>query len=462
MGFVDWLFALGLLFLLVALGSAYLRPLPLNNTLVYFILGVALGPGVLGVFSLDMIAQAHWLERVSEIVVVVSLFVGGLKLRLPLSHRAWWAAYWLAGPVMLLCIAGVALIAHFIFGLTPATALLLGALLAPTDPVLADEVTVENAKDRDRLRYALSGEAGLNDGAAFPVVVLALGLVQAGGLGGWVGSWALERVVWAIPVGLLIGYSLGVWLGRLAIWVRQHTRDPLGSSDFLLLALIGLSYALAEYAHGWGFLAVFAAGVGLRRAEAALKFAGVPLPSVPAQPTNAPAETLVQPALESDQLAHPRVAAGAVIHQALSFGEILERLFVIFMVIAVGVMVLPVWDWRGVPLAFLLFFLLRPLAVALVLYRLKFSTGALLLIGWFGIRGIGTLYYLAYAIGEGMGRERVLEVNGLALTVVAISIILHGITVTPLMSFYQAVGPDGERKRKAIGGRQAPEPLPEE
>src|SRR3546814_3512637 len=104
-----------------------------------------------------------------EVAVLVSLFVSGLKLRMPLRHPAWKSAYVLAGPVMLACIGGVTLLCHYVFGLSWGVAVLIGAILAPTDPVLASLVQVNDARDSDRLRYGLSGEAGFNDGTAFPL-----------------------------------------------------------------------------------------------------------------------------------------------------------------------------------------------------------------------------------------------------------------------------------------------------
>ena len=120
--------------------------------------------------------------------------------------QAWSAAFRLAAPVMIASIVGVAAFAHFVFGLDWAISILLGAVLAPTDPVLASSVSVNDAGDEDRMRYGLSGEAGFNDGAAFPFVVFALLWMENGGVGDWVGGWALHRLVWAIPAGLLFGF----------------------------------------------------------------------------------------------------------------------------------------------------------------------------------------------------------------------------------------------------------------
>ena len=192
MSFLGWMALGGLVLLLMALSSAYLRNLPISTSAIYLALGVAIGPLGFGWLRIDLREAGPWFERLTEVAVIVALFVGGLKLRLPLRHPAWAGAYRLAGPVMLASILGVALGAHLLLGLDPAMALLAGAVLAPTDPVLASMVKVDSATDHDQVRYGLSGEAGLNDGAAFPFVVLALLWVEHGSPGGWIGEWLLE------------------------------------------------------------------------------------------------------------------------------------------------------------------------------------------------------------------------------------------------------------------------------
>jgi sodium/hydrogen antiporter len=267
MSFLGWMGLCGGLLLLMALSSAYLRRLPISTSVIYLALGAAIGPLGFSWLQIDVVDAAPWFERLTEVAVIISLFVGGLKLRLPLRDPAWVAAFHLAGPVMLATIVGVALFARLILGLDTATALLLGAVLAPTDPALASIVSVNDAADHDRMRYGLSGEAGLNDGLAFPFVVFALLWGDHGGAGSWVGGWVMHRLVWAIPAGLLLGYALGKGVGWLAIWLRSRQRDTAAPNDFLALALIALSYVVAQSIGAWGFLAVFAAGVGLRHAE---------------------------------------------------------------------------------------------------------------------------------------------------------------------------------------------------
>ena len=444
MSFLGWMGVVGGLLLLVALSSAYLRRLPVSTAVLYMLLGLAFGPLGLGLLRIDVVESAPWLERLTELAVVVSLFVGGLKLRLHWRNPAWTAAYLLMGPVMLACILGVALLARFLLGLDPAGALLLGALLAPTDPVLAGTVSVNNAADHDRMRYGLSGEAGLNDGMAFPFVILALLWAEHGGPGDWMGGWALHRLVWSVPAALLPGYLLGRSVGRLAVWLRSRHRDTAAPSDFLALALIALSYVGAELIHAWGFLAVFAAGVGLRSAEIKVVKES-PHPEVePAKepegiPPHPPAEDLVAANVDAEALKEPAVAAGALVAETLSFGDTVERLLEILLVVLVGVSLASHWDARAVPLALVLMFVLRPLAARLFLAGAPVSEMQRWLMGWFGIRGIGSLYYLAYAVNHGVSGTAAGELAGLTLSAVAISILGHGVTAQPLLAWYERV-----------------------
>ncbi|PXB89459.1 sodium:proton antiporter, partial [Pseudomonas aeruginosa] len=248
MSFSLWLLVLGCILLTLGLASAYLRLLPVSTSFLYLLFGLAIGPAGLHAWRSGLADISGWFEHLAEAALLISLFIGGLKLRLPLRSPAWTAAWLLAGPVLLGCILGLTLGAHFLFGLDWGLALLVAAILAPTDPVLASDIQVNHAGDDDRLRYAVSGEAGLNDGIAFPFVIAALLLIgQGGGLPGEFDrsglDWLLRDVLWAIPAGLLVGYCLGHGLGRLAIHLRaRHTDTSVSANDFLALALIALSY----------------------------------------------------------------------------------------------------------------------------------------------------------------------------------------------------------------------------
>jgi NhaP-type Na+/H+ or K+/H+ antiporter len=443
MNFLEWMAVLGVLLLILALASAYLRWLPVTTSLIYLGFGLLIGQLGIGLWEMDFLLIANWMEHLTEVVVLVSLFVSGLKLRMPLGHPAWRSTYILAGPVMLACIAGVALVCHYLMGLSWGLAVLTGAILAPTDPVLASLVQVNNSRDSDHVRYGLSGEAGFNDGTAFPFVVFGLLLIEQETLApGWVGEWALHRLVWAVPAGLLFGYMLGKLIGKLAIYLRTRYVDTsMSPNDSLALALIALAYVGAELIGAWGFLAVFAAGLGLRRAEVSV-----------AKRSETPSEELIAHALphmveggmtprelplESDRIAEPKVAAGVMMGDILTFGGQLERSLEVLLVTMLGVLVSVHWDWRAVPLALALFMLIRPLSVWLLMPRRYLDRTQLMTVGWFGIRGIGSLYYLSYAVTHGLLPDEADQVIRLVIPVVALSILIHGLSTQPLLRRYE-------------------------
>lgn len=450
MSVLGWTTVIGGLLLFMALTSSFVQRLPISTSFIYLIVGVMLGPLGVGLMSLNINQQRVWVETLTEFAVIVSLFVGGLRLRLSLRHPNWRAAVILAGPVMLLCIAGVAATAHLWLALPVFPALLLGAILAPTDPVLAAAVSVNDAEDHDRVRFALSGEAGLNDGAAFPFVAFALLGIDQGAYGGWVLDWFASRVLWAIPAGLAIGYALGLGVGQLAIALRSRQRDTSAPSDFLALALIALAYVAAERAHAWGFLSVFAAGVGLRNAEVRVVresphpdvfdrlrhwFERDRLPS--ATPMQLPAESMVPIDVDEADIEQPAVAAGVLLAEALSFGHTLERLLEVMLVVLVGIAVAQAWWTPALVIAAALMLVIRPASAWLMLRGTRTTRRQRYLLGWFGIRGIGSLYYLSYALNHGVSEATASRLVQIVVTVVACSIVAHGISVTPILARYE-------------------------
>lgn len=452
--FLLWTALVGVLLLTLALASAFVQRLPISTAVIYFGVGCLIGPWGLDLLRLEVATAEPWLEHVTELGVTLSLFIGGLRLRLSPRHRAWHAAYRLASVVMLISIAGVAWVAWQWLGLDPAMALLLGAILAPTDPVLASDVTVGHSQERDRLRYALSGEAGLNDGAAFPFVALALLWIGSGSLWPLLGPWAIKDLLWAVPAGLAVGFLLGRFIGMLAIRLSSRTRDTAAPNDFLALALIALSYTLAQAIGAWGFLAVFAAGVGLRTAEVStVEESPHPQAKDPALRAHPPAETLVAPNVVTEkELSEPAVAAGVLVAEVFSFGDTLERLLEVLLVVLVGLSLAHHWDARALLVSAALFLVIRPVATWMSLVGTPTTLLQRGLIGWFGIRGIGSLYYLAYSCAHGVACGKTQPLVDLSLSVVAISIVIHGITTQPLMGWY------GHRARERHRTRLGPEP----
>jgi sodium/hydrogen antiporter len=444
MSYLGWMALCGAVLLAVALASAYIRHMPVTTSALYLALGVLIGPAMFGLIGVNFVEQKVLFEHLTEFAVIASLFVSGIKLRLPFGDPAWTAAFRLAGPVMVATIIGIAAFVHLALGLSWPISFLLGAILAPTDPVLASTVSVNDAADKDRMRYGLSGEAGFNDGAAFPFVVFALAWLEFGEVGAWVGEWALYRLAWAVPAGLLFGFFLGKGVGRLSIWLRSRHAESGAPNDFLALSLIAIAYVGAEAAGAWGFLSVFAAGLGFRHAEIKVTEENPLDDSVEPSPADeseshrsqAPAEELVSPEIDEESLRHPVKAGGLMLSEIISFGDTLERLLEIMLVVLVGICLSSYWDWRAIPLALALFFVLRPVPVFLFLAGTPTNRYQRAMMAWFGIRGIGSLYYLSYALNHGLD-ENVTEVAALTLSVVALSILVHGISSQPALNFYE-------------------------
>ncbi len=274
-----WFLIAGALLVSIAFTSPLLARFPISTSNIYLLVGLIMGPGVIGLVSWDAVREARLLEHLTEIAVIVSLFTVGLNIRRSPGDRGWLLPLRLASLTMVLTIAAIALIGVLLLDLPLGAAVLLGAVLAPTDPVLASDVQVRGVTDRDTLRSGLSGEAGLNDGTAFPFVMLGLGLLglhpdkEAGFLTLWADgqfdllSWFLWDIAWAVPVGVAVGLGTGWLVGQAVLWLQRRHEEALGLHEFLVLGLIALSYGLAELVYSYGFLAVFAAGYALRLIE---------------------------------------------------------------------------------------------------------------------------------------------------------------------------------------------------
>lgn len=267
MTFATWTLIIGVLLIAMVLSGTLLKRLPLSTAMLYLAAGFTLGPAGWAALSLHPVADAHFLERLAEMAVLISLFSVGLKLGLPLSNQHWLLPLRLAFVSMTLTILLIATVGVLGLRRSLGAAILLGAIFAPTDPVLASAVQVESSGDRDRLRFSLTGEGGLNDGAAFPFVMLGLGLLGLHdlGTGGW--RWLVVDLIWATAGGLLIGGALGTLIGSLVVYLRSKHAESIGLNEFLALGLIAIAYGAAVLAHTYGFLAVFAAGLALQRVK---------------------------------------------------------------------------------------------------------------------------------------------------------------------------------------------------
>jgi sodium/hydrogen antiporter len=430
--FAIWALIAGAIFTVMALSGTLLKRLPLSTSMLYLLAGFVLGPAGLALLNPSPITDQRVLEVVTEAAVLVSLFAVGLKLTLPFSDGRWRAALRLATLSMLITIALLSAIGVVLFDLPLGAAILLAAMLAPTDPVLASDVQLEDPNDRDSVRFSLTGEGGLNDGAAFPFVMLGLALLGLRDTGSNYWRWLTLDLVWPVVGGLAIGALCGYAIGKLVVHLRTRHKEAVGLDEFLMLGLIGVAYGAAQLAATYGFLAVFAAGLALQRSQR----------KPPHQDTAA--DKKIEKALaggKKDELATDPQLAGAYMTQAVrGFNEQLERIVEVAIVVIVGAMLtLIVLPQNTIVYLVLLFFVVRPLAVWLGLAGLHMPRDQKLLIAWFGIRGIGSIYYLLYAIGHGLLQAPLTQLMlSIVLTAVAVSIVVHGISVTPLMKLYSA------------------------
>ena len=429
MPFTTWYLTVGALLVLMALAGSVLKRLPVSSAMFYLAVGLALGPLGAGLLRVDIIRDAELVERLTELAVVISLFTAGLKLRLPLRNRRWRPALLLASVAMALTVGLIAAVGVYALGLSIGAAVLLGGILAPTDPVLASDVQVEHAHDREDVRFALTGEAGLNDGTAFPFVMLGLGLLGLHELGASGVRWVAVDLVWSVGAGLGVGTLCGAAIARLVLYLRKNHQEAVGLDDFLALGLIGLSYGAALLIHSYGFLAVFAAGLALRRVERQHSDDGK---------GKAPVEDPEKQPVSEEDATHPERAPAFMASAVLAFNQQLERIVEVAIVLILGAMLAGV-SWSITPLAWLIpliFLGIRPLATFLSLLRTRTSLGQRAIIGWFGVRGVGSLYYLAYALTHGLTGHDAHTLTNITLGLVAASVVLHGISVTPLMAHY--------------------------
>lgn len=440
MTFSVWIALTGLLFLGISLSSVWLRRGPFTAFGLYLLIGIICGPWLLDIIRIDIVAHAVWMERVTSVTMAASLFITGLKLRQPFSKQAWRVGTLLALPIMLFTVMAMTAVAHYLMGFSWPLALAFSAIVAPTDPVLASLISVNNARDDDALRSSLSIEAGLNDAAALPFLLLALLLYNSSPDAlafAPLAQWGLIDVVWALSAGLGIGYLLGWSIGLLATRMR-HRHQDIAPNDLIALALIALSYAVADFLAASGFLAAFAAGVGLRRAEKNVVAHHLPA-SIADREETPPAEELVNPnTRHSLGKKGPAKSIGLVVGDAISFGDTLERLFAAAIVLTLGVTLAQHWDPRGIVLGLILFILIRPTAVYIVTLGQKIPGLRRALIGWFGIRGIGSINYIAYAYTHGLKDHAGAEMMNMALTLVVTSVLLHGLTLAPLLRLRKA------------------------
>lgn len=410
---IPWFVLVGAVLIVMAFSTHLVQRLPLSPAILYLGVGALIGPLGSGLMDIDLWVHHHAVEVLTEVVVLITLFAVGLRLQLPLRWSAWSLPVRLATVGMVITTLLITVLGHYWLALPLGAAVLLGGVLAPTDPVLASDVQIHEPGDRDAVRLSLTAEGGLNDGMAFPAIMLGLGLlgVHEIGTGGW--RWWAVDVLWAVPAGLAIGWFCGRWAGLGMAWLRRRGR-PLESEEFLVFGLIALAYGLALTVKAYGFLAVFAAGAGLCRIERQ--------------------KLDPQPDPELDASHSSRLD---------NFSGQMERLAEVAVVLLIGATLSWIeWRWELVAFALAVLFVVRPITVYLVVRRHEISRHQRRLISWFGIRGVGSTYYLTYAIGFGMDPDWGEPLIAATFITIAASIVLHGISATPLMErYYRRVRP---------------------
>ncbi|NJO40085.1 MAG: sodium:proton antiporter [Cyanobacteria bacterium CRU_2_1] len=393
------LLIIGLLLISVTLGSGWIARLPLSYAMIYLIVGIILGPYGFNLIQLQPGEQ--FLERLTEFVVLISLFSCGLKMNRPLNLWAWNSTIRLIGLLMPITIVAIAAIAHGFLGFSWGEGILLGAILAPTDPVLASEVQLTHPDDHDELRFGLTSEGGINDAAAFPFVYFGLYWLKNDRWQDWFINWVAVDLIWAT----IAGFTVGILVPRAITWLdkrvqRSRQVDEL-MEDFVALGMILVTYAIAEILNGYGFLAVFVAGIINQRSY------------------RDPEKQLSQ----------------------LNFTERTEKLLEIGTILLLGTILqgepLGLFALPGLFIAGILTFVIRPIGAWISTIGANYHPARRWLFGWFGIRGVGSLYYLSYALGNGLEGEIAAQIAWIAVIVILCSIVLHGVSATPLMKWYE-------------------------
>lgn len=395
----------GIAFLFGALFPILFKLAPISLPMLQVTLGAIVGYFWITLTFLDPINNGVIIEKLTEFVVIISLVGAGIKIDTPLSWRLWRPTTRLLLITMPIGIFSMAVLGYYAFGLSLAAAILLGAVLAPTDPVLAASIQVgpPNTGGEDTPRFTLTSEAGLNDGLAFPFVYLAIKMAEAVSEGNrfttemlW--SWFTHDVLWKIGAGLVVGIIVGKLMAKLVF--SKYSEETAISQGYVVIALTLIAYGLAEFVHSYGFIAVFIAAFVFRRSEH----------------EHAYHQKLHDFAEQSEGLLMSLVLVtfGIFIGQGLQSGvELTWRVYI-------------------VSFAFLLF--IRPIGGFIALSGLNLPRTEKYAISALGIRGIGTLYYLSYALNQGFfGEEDALKLWVVCSIVILISIFMHGLSATRLL-----------------------------
>ncbi|MEL6605475.1 MAG: cation:proton antiporter [Cyanobacteria bacterium J06614_10] len=372
----------------------------LNVPLLYVLISIVLFSQIASLPLIDPVNnKTHTVvtEYLTELIVILSLAGAGLAIDRFFSLNTWQTALRLLCIAMPICIAGGSILGHWIFGLPLADAILLGACLAPTDPVMAHSVQVgpPNKGREDPVRFGLTTEAGLNDGLAFPFIYLAINAAKHNGtLGSWLGGWLAYDLAYRVIVGCLVGIGVGWLVAHYAFRISDETKREETREGLFVVAAIFLSYGLAEAIHGYGFLSVFTASVAWRQNIAKYH---------------------------------------TYYERPYRFATQLERIFAGLLLIALGGFVatsnVALFNWKNALFVALFIFLIRPISGLISLVGIRLTGLERNAISFLGIRGFGSFYYLAYAQNNGTFANMDLLWSAVTLTVI-ISLLIHGNVAT--------------------------------
>jgi len=395
----------GIAFLFGTFFPILFRRIPVSLPMLQVGFGIAMGYWWLSLPFLDPIQNGIVIEKMTEFVVLVSLVGAGLKLDTPLNWQLWRPTVRLLLITMPIGILLMGTLGYYAFGLSLGAAILLGAVLAPTDPVLASSIQVgpPNSGGEDKTRFALTSEAGLNDGLAFPFVYLAIKIAEANSQGRVITSsllwdWFTHDVLWKIIAGVLVGIVVGKLVAKV-VFSKKASETTL-SQGYMVIALTLLAYGLAEFVHSYGFISVFVAALAFRRSE-------------------------------RDHDYH------AKLHD---FAEQSEGLFMSVVLIGFGILIGQALmsgielTWRVYIVSFVFLLVIRPLGGMIALAGMDMQRNEKYVISALGIRGLGTLYYLSYALNQGFFDEAdSLKLWIVCIIVILASIVLHGMTASKLL-----------------------------
>lgn len=422
-----WALIVGGLLIFMAVTSSLVRRLPLSAAMIYLAVGFVMSHAGVNILRPNLYEDSALLERIAEIALLISLFSAGLKLRLPLTDSRWRLALRLAFGSLMVSIALTVALA-LLLGFPFAFALLLAAAIAPTDPVLAADVQVRNELDRDQLRFSLTGESSLNDGLALPLILIALKLMESdvgnNALPETILNWIIFDCVWGISGGVLIGTCCGLLIGRLVLYLRTEQKEAIGLDEFLVLGLIALAYGVSLIAHASPFITVFFAGLSIGHTTEPRREA------IPAYPIEKLSELASQ----------PNLAAPLMMRALRGFNEQLEHIAEVVIVILIGALI---YDLNitasAIVICLYTFFIARPISVYTALIGARATKPQRHLMAWFGVRGVGSIYYAFYSINHGLPAQWWDVFFSVIFFICASSIIAHGISVTPLMNYYRKI-----------------------